>query len=51
VVDDNRTATLRHGNTGKSVRHFVVEGPGGKKVLGSGVLPLSQIESAIKSVQ
>jgi protein-disulfide isomerase len=30
---------------------FVVEGPGGKKVVGSGVLPLSQIESAIKSVE
>lgn len=30
---------------------FLVEGPGGRKVLGSGVLPLSQFESAIKSVQ
>ena len=30
---------------------FVVQGPGGKKVVGSGVLPLSQIESAIKSVE
>jgi protein-disulfide isomerase len=30
---------------------FVVEGPGGKKVVGSGVLPLSQLESAIKSVE
>ena len=29
----------------------VVEGPGGKQVVGSGVLPLSQIESAIKSVE
>jgi protein-disulfide isomerase len=34
-----------------STPSFVVEGPGGKKVLGSGVIPLSQIESAIKSVQ
>ena len=30
---------------------IMVEGPGGSKVVGSGVLPLSQIESAIKSVQ
>lgn len=30
---------------------FVVEGPGGQKVLGSGVIPLSQIESAIDSVE
>jgi protein-disulfide isomerase len=30
---------------------IVVEGPGGRKVVGSGVLPLSQIESAIQSVQ
>ena len=30
---------------------FVVEGPGGKKVVGSGVLPLSQLQSAIKSVE
>jgi protein-disulfide isomerase len=30
---------------------LVVEGPGGKRVLGSGVIPLSQIESAIKSVE
>jgi protein-disulfide isomerase len=30
---------------------FVVEGPGGRKVVGSGVLPLSQLESAIKSVE
>jgi protein-disulfide isomerase len=29
---------------------IVVEGPGGTKVVGSGVLPLSQIQSAIKSV-
>jgi protein-disulfide isomerase len=29
----------------------VVQGPGGKQVVGSGVLPLSQIESAIKSVE
>ena len=34
-----------------STPSFVVEGPGGKKVLGSGGIPLSQIESAIKSVQ
>jgi protein-disulfide isomerase len=34
-----------------STPSFVVDGPGGKKVLGSGVIPLSQIESAIKSVQ
>jgi protein-disulfide isomerase len=30
---------------------IMVEGPGGSKVVGSGVLPLSQIEGAIKSVQ
>jgi protein-disulfide isomerase len=30
---------------------FVVEGPGGQKVVGSGVLPLSQIESVIHSVE
>jgi protein-disulfide isomerase len=30
---------------------FVVEGPGGKKVVGSGVLPLSQLQSAINSVE
>jgi protein-disulfide isomerase len=30
---------------------IMVQGPGGSKVVGSGVLPLSQIESAIKSVQ
>jgi protein-disulfide isomerase len=30
---------------------FVVEGPGGQKPLGSGVIPLSQIQSAIKSVE
>jgi protein-disulfide isomerase len=30
---------------------FVVEGPGGRKVLGSGVLPVSRFESAIKAVQ
>ena len=30
---------------------FVVQGPGGKKVVGSGVLPLSQLQSAIKSVE
>jgi protein-disulfide isomerase len=30
---------------------IMVEGPKGNKVVGSGVLPLSQIESAIKSVQ
>jgi protein-disulfide isomerase len=30
---------------------IMVEGPGGSKVIGSGVLPLSQIESAIESVQ
>ena len=29
---------------------IVVQGPGGTRVVGSGVLPLSQIESAIKSV-
>jgi protein-disulfide isomerase len=30
---------------------IVVEGPGGRRVVGSGVLPLSQIENAIKSVE
>jgi protein-disulfide isomerase len=30
---------------------IVVEGPGGRKVVGSGVLPVNQIESAIKSVE
>jgi protein-disulfide isomerase len=30
---------------------IVVEGPGGRRIVGSGVLPLSQIESAIKSVE
>ena len=30
---------------------FMVEGPRGRKVLGSGLVPLSQIESGIKSVQ
>ena len=30
---------------------IVVEGPGGRRVVGSGVLPLSEIEGAIKSVE
>jgi len=30
---------------------FVVQGPGGKKVVGSGILPLSQLQIAIKSVE
>ena len=30
---------------------IVVEGPGGRRVVGSGVIPLGQIESAIKAVQ
>jgi protein-disulfide isomerase len=30
---------------------IVVEGPGGRRVVGSGVIPLSQIEGAIKSVE
>jgi len=30
---------------------IMVEGPGGSKIVGSGVLPLSQIESAVKSVE
>ncbi len=30
---------------------IVVEGPGGRQVVGSGVIPPSQIESAIKSVR
>ena len=30
---------------------IMVEGPGGSKVVGSGLLPLSEIESAVKSVQ
>jgi protein-disulfide isomerase len=30
---------------------IVVEGPGGRRVVGSGVLPLSQIEDAIKQVE
>ena len=34
-----------------STPSFVVEGPGGQQTVGSGVLSLSQLESAIKSAQ